>query len=124
MLAITSDVRVARRLALEWGVIPRIEVPPESLDETLRIATARLAREKLCKTGEAFAMVVGWPTSGLTNSVKLHRLYPRALRCTRSRSWQICPNISDDIESSDFSALARWATSTSRMTPTWIGPSR
>jgi len=74
ILAITSEVRVARRLALEWGVIPRVEVPPESLDETLRIATALLASEKLCKTGEAFAMVVGWPTSGRTNTVKLHRL--------------------------------------------------
>lgn len=74
ILAITSDGRVARRLALEWGVIPRIEVPPETLDETLRIATALLAREKLCKTGEAFAMVLGWPTSGRTNTLKLHRL--------------------------------------------------
>jgi len=74
IVAITSDVRVARRLALEWGVIPRIEVPPESLDETLRIATSLLVREKLCKNGEAFAMVVGWPTSGRTNTLKLHRL--------------------------------------------------
>ncbi len=74
ILAITSEVRVARKLALEWGVIPRIEVPPESLDETLRIATSLLVREKLCKRGEAFAMVVGWPTSGRTNTVKLHRL--------------------------------------------------
>ncbi|MBW2212441.1 MAG: pyruvate kinase [Deltaproteobacteria bacterium] len=74
ILAITSDVRVARRLALEWGVIPRLEVPPESLDETLRIATALLVREKLCQRGEAFAMVVGWPPSGRTNTLKLHRL--------------------------------------------------
>lgn len=74
ILAVTSDVRVARRLALEWGVIPRVEVPPESLDETLRIATSLLVREKLCKSGEAFAMVVGWPTSGRTNTLKLHRL--------------------------------------------------
>jgi pyruvate kinase len=74
ILAVTSDVRVARRLALEWGVIPRIEVPPESLDETLRIATSLLVREQLCRRGEAFAMVVGWPTSGRTNTVKLHRL--------------------------------------------------
>ncbi len=74
IVAVTSDIRVARRLALEWGVIPRIEVPPESLDETLRIATSLLMREKLCKTGEAFAMVVGWPTSGRTNTLKLHRL--------------------------------------------------
>ncbi len=74
ILAVTSDVRVARRLALEWGVIPRVEVPPESLDETLRIATSLVVRENLCKTGEAFALVVGWPTSGRTNTLKLHRL--------------------------------------------------
>jgi len=74
ILAITSNLGVARRLALEWGVIPRIEVPPESLDETLRIATELLVREKLCRHGEAFAMVVGWPTSGRTNTLKLHRL--------------------------------------------------
>ncbi len=74
ILAITHDVQVAQRLALGWGVIPRLEVPPESLDETLRIATSTLVREKLCARGEAFAMVVGWPTSGRTNTVKLHRL--------------------------------------------------
>jgi pyruvate kinase len=74
ILAITSDVRVARRLALEWGVIPRLEVPPESLDETLRIATSLLVREGLCQQGDPFAMVVGWPTSGRTNTLKLHRL--------------------------------------------------
>ena len=74
ILAITPDVGVAQRLALEWGVIPRLEVPPESLDETLRIATSVIAREKLCSRGEAFAMVVGWPTSDRTNTVKLHRM--------------------------------------------------
>jgi len=74
ILAVTSDVRVARRLSLEWGVIPRLELPPESLDETLRIATSLLVREKLCQSGEAFAMVVGWPTSGRANTLKLHRL--------------------------------------------------
>lgn len=74
IVAITSKVSVARQLALEWGVLPRVEVPPESLDETLRIATSLLVREKLCERGEAFAMVLGWPTSGRTNTVKLHRL--------------------------------------------------
>lgn len=74
ILAITSNAHVARRLALQWGVIPRLEVPPESLDETLRIATSVLVREKLCERGKAFAMVVGWPTSERTNTVKLHRL--------------------------------------------------
>jgi len=74
ILAITSNVQVARRLSLEWGVIPKLEVPPESLDETLRIATSLLVQEKLCRSGEAFAMVLGWPVSGRTNTLKLHRL--------------------------------------------------
>ncbi|MEM9729604.1 MAG: pyruvate kinase [Myxococcota bacterium] len=74
IVAVTSKVSVARQLALEWGVVPRVEVPPESLDETLRIATSLLVRENLCERGQAFAMVLGWPTSGRTNTVKLHRL--------------------------------------------------
>lgn len=74
ILAITDDPRTATRLALLWGVIPRLEVPPESLEETLRIASSLLVRERLCKTGDAFAMVVPWPLSGQTNAVKLHRL--------------------------------------------------
>ncbi len=74
IVAITEDPRVASRLALGWGVIPRLEVPPESLEETLRIASSVLAREGLCRTGESFAMVFAWPLSGRTNSVKLHTL--------------------------------------------------
>jgi pyruvate kinase len=74
IVAITEDPRVARRLALGWGIIPRLEVPPETLEETLRIASSVLAREGLCRTGESFAMVFAWPLSGGTNSVKLHTL--------------------------------------------------
>ena len=74
IVAITQKAQVAQRLALEWGVIPRLEVPPDDIDETLRIATSLLAREGLAKKGESFAMLLGWPTSGRTNTVKLHRL--------------------------------------------------
>jgi pyruvate kinase len=62
------------RLALEWGIAARIEVPPDDLEESLRIATALLVREKICVRGDAFALTAGWPTSGGTNTVKLHRL--------------------------------------------------
>ncbi len=74
ILAITADPHVATRLALAWGVAPRLEVPPEDLEETLRLATALLVREKFCEKGDAFAMVMGWPLSGRSNTVKLHRL--------------------------------------------------
>jgi pyruvate kinase len=74
VVAITARSEVATRLALEWGVIPRVEIPPEDLEETLRVATSVIAREKLCARGDAFAMVIGWPLSQATNTIKLHRL--------------------------------------------------
>lgn len=74
IVAITSKAQVAARLALEWGVIPRLEVPPEDLEETLRIATQVIVREGLAKKGDAFGMLVGWPVSGRTNTLKLHQL--------------------------------------------------
>ncbi|MEO0323126.1 MAG: pyruvate kinase [Myxococcota bacterium] len=74
IFALTSRAPVAQRLALEWGVVPMIEVPPDDLEETLRIATSMLVRTKLASRGDEFAMVAPWPTSGSTNTVKLHRL--------------------------------------------------
>ncbi|MFW5925640.1 MAG: pyruvate kinase [Myxococcota bacterium] len=74
IVAITPDARVAQRLALDWGVVPRVEVPPDDLEETVRLCTALLVREGICKKGDPFAMVVGWPLSGRTNTVKLHRI--------------------------------------------------
>jgi pyruvate kinase len=74
IIAITPQVAAANRLALCWGVIPRLGLPAEDLEETLRIATSVLAREKVCGKGDAFALVIGWPPSSGTNTVKLHRL--------------------------------------------------
>lgn len=74
IIAITSVPRVANQMALEWGVVPRVDLPPDDMEETLRIATSVLVREKLCATGEAFAIVAGWPPSARPNTVKLHRL--------------------------------------------------
>ncbi|MEM1414918.1 MAG: pyruvate kinase [Myxococcota bacterium] len=74
IFALTPRAQVAQRLALEWGVVPVIEVPPEDLDETLRIATSLLVRTGAAQRGDDFAMVVPWPVSGGTNAVKLHRL--------------------------------------------------
>jgi pyruvate kinase len=74
ILAITPQATAANRLALAWGVVPRIGLPPEDLEETLRIATAIVSREGLCQKGDVFALVVGWPPSSGTNTVKLHRL--------------------------------------------------
>ncbi len=74
VIAIASRVEVASRLALEWGVVPRVEIPPDDLEEALRLACSLLAREKLCERGDEFALVIGWPLSTSTNTIKLHRL--------------------------------------------------
>jgi pyruvate kinase len=74
VIAVTSRPEIATRLALEWGVVPRVEVPPEDLEETLRLATSLLVREKICQKGDEFALVIGWPLSTSTNTIKLHRL--------------------------------------------------
>ena len=74
IVAITPQVSAANRLALCWGVVPRLGLPAEDLEETLRIATSVLVREKVCVKGDAFALLIGWPPSSATNTVKLHRL--------------------------------------------------
>jgi len=74
ILAITPSQEAANRLALRWGVVPRVDLPAEDLEETLRIATSALARAGMCQKGDAFVLVIGWPPSSGTNTVKLHRL--------------------------------------------------
>jgi len=74
VIAITSQPKVANQLALEWGVVPRLEIPPDTLEEGLRLSCALLVREKLAKHGDSVAIVMGWPPSVGTNTVKLHQL--------------------------------------------------
>jgi len=74
IVAMTQESGVANQLALEWGVIPRVEVPPEIMSETIRIATGLLLREGICQVGDEFTLVMGWPPSSGTNTLKLHRI--------------------------------------------------
>jgi pyruvate kinase len=74
VVAITRHPQVASQLALIWGVIPRVEVPPESLEEIRRTAAAILTRERLCRAGDTYALLFPWPLSGRTNTLSLHTL--------------------------------------------------
>lgn len=74
IVAITGAANIARRLALEWGVQPFVEIPPEDMEETLRTSTVVLVREKFAQHGDNFAIVSGWPPSARPNTVKLHSL--------------------------------------------------
>ncbi len=74
IVALTPDPRVANRLALQWGVVPRVEVPPEHLNASLRLATGLLRRAGLAGVGDLYAMVIGWPPTSGTNTIKLHQI--------------------------------------------------
>jgi pyruvate kinase len=74
IVALTPDRRVANQLALDWGVIPRVDVPPEHLAEAVRVATGIVLREGICKLNDELALVLGWPVSSGTNTIKLHRI--------------------------------------------------
>lgn len=74
VVAITANEAVANRLAINWGVMPFMEIPPTDLSEVLRMASSLLVREKICQKGDVFVLVLGWPPSAPTNTVKLHRL--------------------------------------------------
>ncbi|QQR90281.1 MAG: pyruvate kinase [Myxococcales bacterium] len=74
IIAITTEPSVANTLAVNWGVVPYVDIPPTELSEALRMATSLLVREKFCKKGDAFVLVLGWPPSAATNTVKLHQI--------------------------------------------------
>ncbi len=74
VVAITARAEVASRLALEWGVAPRVEIPPDTLEEALRLSASLVVREKVCTHGDSIAIVMGWPPSVGTNTIKLHQL--------------------------------------------------
>ena len=74
VIAITARPEIANRMALEWGVVPRLEIPPDTLEEALRLAASLVLRENICKHGDSLAIVMGWPPSVGTNTVKLHQL--------------------------------------------------
>lgn len=74
IVALTQDRKTANQLALHWGVIPRVEVPPDNLPEAVRVATGMLLREGICKVNDEFCLVLGWPVSSGTNTIKLHRI--------------------------------------------------
>lgn len=73
IVAVTHEQKVAQRLALEWGVRPFVEVPPEDMEETHRIAASLVVREGICERGDLYVVVTGWPPSARPNTVRLNR---------------------------------------------------
>ena len=76
IVALSSDHRALRRMALHYGVIPQEMPPPEDTISYVR-AVDRLVRERnFAKAGERVVVVAGSSlgTPGVMNSVLLHTL--------------------------------------------------
>lgn len=76
MYAFTPDESVAKRLAIRWGVEPRlIRPPPASVEEFVRRAETTLIEDGLLASGDAYAVVAGVPLEekANTNLLQLRR---------------------------------------------------
>jgi pyruvate kinase len=73
ILALTPRVETARRLALAWGVEPRIAGDPRDLDDMTSAALNAAQDSGLARFGQAVLIVAGVPfgTPGATNLFRL-----------------------------------------------------
>jgi pyruvate kinase len=74
IVALSSDHRALRRMALHWGVIPQEMPPPHDMNELVN-GVDRLVRErKFAETGERVVIVAGASlgTPGTMNTIILH----------------------------------------------------
>ncbi|HTK36053.1 MAG TPA: pyruvate kinase [Caulobacteraceae bacterium] len=79
VLALTPDPRVARRLALVWGLEPRVASDPDGLDEMTAEAVQMAVNLGMARPGERVLIVAGTPfgAPGSANLLRLAHAPPR-----------------------------------------------
>jgi pyruvate kinase len=73
ILALTDEPRVARQLALVWGVIPELVPKQDSYNEMVSLGLAALRRRELATPGDRILVTAGHPfdVPGTTNLMKV-----------------------------------------------------
>ncbi len=76
IIAITPDIKIARRLALSWGIEPHLITEPINADMVFQEAAGIAFNTSLAKEGELVVITAGIPTgiTGNTNVIKVHRV--------------------------------------------------
>ncbi|MFF2878794.1 pyruvate kinase [Gottfriedia sp. NPDC057991] len=74
ILAITSDIRICRRLTLVWGVQTQYRERANSTDEMLQHAMEAAQDAKFVSNGDTVIITAGLPVgeTGMTNMMKIH----------------------------------------------------
>ena len=76
IVAFSPEQPIRRRMALYWGVQPRIMEPVRDPDAMARLVSERLVADGLAGPGDRVIIVYGSPLGepGATNSIRLHQI--------------------------------------------------
>jgi pyruvate kinase len=75
ILALSTDIRTARKLALVWGMEARVTQDPKDVEDMAIVASALSSKMGLAKRGDRIVIVAGLPfgTKGGTNLMRIAR---------------------------------------------------
>jgi pyruvate kinase len=75
ILALSTDIRTARKLALVWGMEARVTQDPKDVEDMAIVASALSSKIGLAKSGDRIVIVAGLPfgTKGGTNLMRIAR---------------------------------------------------
>lgn len=76
IIAVTTDEKVSRYLALTWGVLPIIGGEAETTDEMFDIAIEKAMSTGMLSLGDTVVITAGVPVglAGTTNLIKIHHI--------------------------------------------------
>jgi len=82
IVAFSPDQSIRRRLALYWGVLPKVMEPVKNADLMAELVAERLIEDGVARVGDRVVLVHGSPLGipGQTNSIRLHEIAPPAER--------------------------------------------
>jgi pyruvate kinase len=75
ILALSTDIRTARKLALVWGTEARVTQDPKDVEDMATVASRLTSEYGLAKSGDRIVIVAGLPfgTKGGTNLMRIAR---------------------------------------------------
>jgi pyruvate kinase len=76
IVAFSPDQAIRRRIALYWGVVPKVMEPIRNSDLMCELVSDRLLTEGVAQAGDRVVLVFGSPLGvpGATNSIRLHQI--------------------------------------------------
>ncbi len=76
IVAFSPDQAIRRRLALYWGVVPKVMEPVKNADLMTEMVSDRLLEDGVAAPGDKVVLVHGSPLGvpGQTNSIRLHEI--------------------------------------------------